>query len=48
MDDRQGGRGDESLMQDIIAQANQAEPELVDDILKQSSREKENLQREVL
>ena len=48
MDERQGGRDDESLMQAIIAQVNQAEPELFDDILKQSSREKENLQREVL
>ena len=50
MDDRQRGRGDQLLMQDLIAQAqaNQTEPKLVDDILKQSSREKENLQHEVL
>ena len=50
MADRQGGRVDASLTQDLIAQAqaNQTDQKLVDDILKQSSREKENLQREVL
>ena len=52
MTDMQAGRVDASLTQDLIAhlqvQANQTDQKLVDDILKESSREKENLQHEVL